>query len=83
MENIPTKMPPPPPSVKMEDKKLPVMQRIRVGGVVQAAKVIRAPKPVYPPLARQARIQGVVRLNAVIGKDGTIQDLKAASTTVL
>ncbi len=78
MESIPAKMPPPP-IVKMTDKKLPVMPRIRVGGNVQAANVIRASKPVYPSLARQARIQGVVRLNAVIGKDGTIQDLKAAS----
>jgi len=52
---------------------------VRVGGNVQAAMAIRAPKPSYPPLAKQARIQGVVRLNAIIGKDGTIQDLKAAS----
>ena len=46
---------------------------------MQAAMTIRAPKPAYPPLAKQARIQGVVRLNAIIGKDGSIQDLKAAS----
>ena len=43
------------------------------------AKLIRQPKPVYPPLAKQARIQGVVRFNAVIGKDGTIQNLKVVS----
>jgi protein TonB len=70
--------PPPPPPVKVEEKK-PTISRIRVGGNVQAAMAIRAPKPSYPPLAKQARIQGVVRLNAIIGKDGTIQDLKAAS----
>jgi protein TonB len=35
--------------------------------------------PVYPPLARQARIQGTVRFTAVIGKDGTIQNLKLVS----
>ena len=33
----------------------------------------------YPPLAKQARISGVVHLNAVIAKDGTIQDLKVIS----
>jgi periplasmic protein TonB len=70
--------PPPPPPVKVEEKKA-APQRIRVGGNVQAAMTIRAPKPAYPPLAKQARIQGVVRLNAIIGKDGSIQDLKAAS----
>ena len=44
-----------------------------------AAKLIRQPKPVYPPLAKQARIQGTVRFNAVIGKDGTIQNLTLVS----
>jgi periplasmic protein TonB len=77
IETMPPKVVSPPP-VKIEEKKPVATPRVRVGGVVQAAKVIRAPKPAYPPLARQARIQGVVHLNAVIGKDGTIQDLKAA-----
>src|SRR6266571_7079067 len=75
---VPSAAPPPPPPVKVEEKKA-APQRIRVGGNVQAAMAIRAPKPTYPPLAKQARIQGVVRLNAIIGKDGTIQELKAAS----
>src|SRR5438445_3597416 len=68
--------PPPPPPVKKEE---PKVSRIRVGGNVQQAKLVKQPRPVYPPLAKQARIQGVVRLNAIIGKDGTIQDIKAAS----
>jgi protein TonB len=77
--SVPTAAPPPPPPPKVEAPKPVTPQRIRVGGNVQAAMAIRAPKPSYPPLAKQARIQGVVRLNAIIGKDGTIQDLKAAS----
>jgi TonB family protein len=55
------------------------VQRIRVGGNVQAAMVVYAPKPVYPPLAKQARIQGVARFNVIIGKDGTVQDIQAVS----
>jgi protein TonB len=35
--------------------------------------------PVYPALARQARIQGVVVLSVVIGKDGSVQELKLVS----
>ena len=77
--SVPTAAPPPPPPPKVEAPKPVTPQRIRVGGNVQAAMAIRAPKPSYPPLAKQARIQGVVRLNAVIGKDGTIQNLTAAS----
>lgn len=33
-------------------------------------------KPAYPPLARQARIQGVVVLEAEISKQGTIENLR-------
>ena len=41
-----------------EGSKKPVTpQRITVGGNVQAAKLVRQPKPVYPPLAKQARIR--------------------------
>lgn len=65
-------LPPPPPP-----KKTP--QRIRVGGNVQAAKIIRRPSPAYPPLARQARVSGTVRLQAIIAKDGTIQQLEVQS----
>lgn len=38
--------------------------------------MIRQVKPVYPPLAKQARIQGVVVLEAVISKQGTIDNLR-------
>jgi protein TonB len=53
--------------------------RIRVGGGVQEAKLISGPRPTYPPLAKAARIEGVVHLQAVISRDGTIMDLKAVS----
>jgi len=53
--------------------------RIRVGGQVQNARLISQIKPVYPPLARQARIQGTVRLHAVIAKDGSVQRLEVLS----
>jgi protein TonB len=60
--------------VKAAPKSL-VPQRIPVGGNVQQAKLINQPKPAYPPLARQARIQGTVRFTAIIGIDGRIQNL--------
>jgi protein TonB len=33
-------------------------------------------QPAYPPLARQARIQGQVTLQAEISRDGSIQNLR-------
>jgi protein TonB len=68
---IPSAAPPPPP---VKEVKGP--SRIRVGGNVQAANLIKKVTPAYPPLAKQARIQGVVRFTAIIGKDGTIQNLQ-------
>jgi protein TonB len=52
---------------------------IRVGGNVQAARILNRVQPVYPPLARQTRISGTVRLHAIISKDGTIQQLEVMS----
>ena len=51
-------------------------QQIRLGGVVVAAKLIYQPKPDYPQLARMTRTQGDVEFEAVIGKDGSIEELK-------
>jgi TonB family protein len=56
-----------------------VPQRVRVAREVQKAKLIQHPEPAYPPLALQARISGVVRLNAIIGKDGTVENLTLVS----
>ena len=54
-------------------------KRIRVGGQVQTAKLINKVQPVYPPLAKQARIQGTVRLQAIIAKDGSVVELQVLS----
>ena len=53
--------------------------RIRVSQGVTAGLVIKKVNPTYPPLARTARVQGSVLLAAVIGKDGTIQNLHVVS----
>ncbi len=55
------------------------VQRIRVGGAIQAVRLEHHENPEYPPLARQARVQGVVRFNALIGADGYIRDLTLTS----
>lgn len=54
-------------------------RRIRVGGSVQQASLINQIRPVYPPLAKQARIQGTVRLQAIIDKDGSVIELQIVS----
>jgi protein TonB len=64
--------PPPPPAA-------PKQTRIKLGGQVVAAKLVAQPQPVYPPLARQARIQGNVVLHAIIDKDGRVGELQVIS----
>ncbi len=59
--------------------KVATPQRVRVSQGVSQGLLIHQVKPSYPPLARQARIQGTVVLQAVIGKDGSIQGLKVMS----
>ncbi len=54
-------------------------QRVRVSQGVSTGLLIRKVTPNYPPLARQARIQGQVVLQAEISKDGTIQNLQLIS----
>lgn len=53
--------------------------RIRVGGNVQQASLIRQVQPSYPPLAKAAHVSGTVVLHAIISKDGTIQQLEYVS----
>ncbi len=59
--------------------KVATPQRVRVSQGVSQGLLIHQIKPTYPPLARQARIQGSVMLQAVIAKDGTIQNLRLIS----
>jgi protein TonB len=59
--------------------KVATPQRVRVSAGVTEGLLIHKVQPTYPPLARSARIQGQVVLQAVIGKDGTIQGLHAVS----
>ncbi len=57
----------------------PSIRTIRLSGGVTEGLLIRKVTPVYPTIARQARIQGPVVLQATIGRDGTIQNLRALS----
>jgi periplasmic protein TonB len=59
--------------------KVAAPKKITVSSGVEASKIIDQVQPIYPPIAKAARIQGTVVLAATIGKNGTIQDLKVVS----
>ena len=56
-----------------------VSSPLRISEGVAQGFLVHQVKPVYPPLARQARIQGAVLLQAIIGKDGCIENLRLVS----
>jgi protein TonB len=52
-------------------------QQVRVSSGVAQGLLIHQVAPQYPAQARQARIQGTVIVQAVIGKDGSVQNVHA------
>lgn len=71
--------PPPPPPPPEKTAKAAAPTRITVGGLVIQSKLVHQIRPAYPPLAKQARIQGQVLLSAVISREGRIQELRLVS----
>ena len=57
-------------------KARPLIAPVRVGGQIKSPTKIRDVKPVYPAIAQQARVGGVVTIEATIGSDGKVTDAK-------
>jgi len=65
--------PPPPPPAPVPAGPL------QVGGAVKPPHLVYAPQPEYPILAKQARIQGIVQIDAVIDQNGNVVQERAVS----
>jgi TonB family protein len=52
---------------------------LRVGGNVQAARIINRVQPAYPQEAREEGISGTVRLHVVLATDGTVKQVELVS----
>jgi len=59
---------------------VPTVSRVPVSQGVTQGMLIHRVQPAYPQLAKIARVEGPVVLAAIIGKDGTIQNLHVLST---
>jgi protein TonB len=66
---LPEPPPPPPPPA-------PPRGPVRVGGQIQAPTLIHRVEPYYPPTAVDARLQGVVILEAIVDRDGSVAEVK-------
>ncbi len=63
--------PPPPPTVKKRP--------IRVGGNIQASRLVHRVEPQYPELARKARITGTVVLRVTVDEKGNVAEIRLLS----
>jgi protein TonB len=54
----------------------PPQQAVRVGGNIKEPKQLKRVQPVYPDIAKQARVQGVVILECTISPQGKVTDVK-------
>jgi periplasmic protein TonB len=61
---LPSEAPPPPANV------------VRIGGQLVAPKLLHRVDPQYPDLAAQARLQGLIILEAWVGMDGRVKSVK-------
>lgn len=59
--------PPPPPAPRGP---------VRIGGQIQAPTLVHRVEPYYPPVAVDAHLQGIVILEAIVGRDGTVEEVK-------
>ncbi|HSA92534.1 MAG TPA: energy transducer TonB [Terriglobales bacterium] len=58
---------------------IPPPQRRIVSPGVTAGQLIHRVQPIYPHLARVARVEGTVVLHAIITRDGAIESLRVIS----
>ena len=74
---LPAVAPPPPPPPP--PKAVAPTEPVRVGGVVREPRVSKLVPPIYPKLARQARVAGTVVLEAIVTADGKVAEIKVIS----
>ena len=67
---VPPSPPPPPPPPDWAPG------AVRIGGNVLVPTKTKHVAPEYPPIAQSARVQGVVIIEAIVGRDGHIQDAR-------
>jgi TonB family protein len=57
-------------------------QPVRVGGNIRAPRKVKDVRPIYPAAMREAGLTGLVPLEAVIGRDGTVSSVRVLSAQV-
>jgi protein TonB len=56
---------------------------VRIGGGIRAPQKVHHVAPEYPAIARSARVSGIVILEAVLGEDGAVRDVRVLRSVPL
>jgi TonB family protein len=59
------------------------LKPLAISSGVATGMLIKQTPPIYPPIAKMARVSGTVQLEATISKTGTIEDLRVVSGPVM
>jgi TonB family protein len=65
------------------EKGADALQPLQVGGAVKAPSKVVDVRPSYPELARQARAQGMVEVEIVVGADGDVEQARVTKSIPL
>ena len=74
---------PAPPMPEAFEQHVKALNPVRVGGGVKQPAKIHDVKPEYPPIARQAGVQGVVILEVLIDADGNVAEARVLRSVPL
>jgi TonB family protein len=58
------------------DQAIARLQPVRVGGNIKVPTKVKDVKPVYPPIAQSARVQGVIILEVLIDEGGSVANAR-------
>ena len=59
------------------------MKAVRVGGSIKPPMKVKNVAPIYPEIAKSARVSGVVVVEATVGEDGKVMDTKVLRSVPL
>jgi len=57
----------------------PAREPLRIGGKIEQPKQLYRTEPIYPHIAKSARVQGVVEIEAMISEAGRLEEIKVVS----
>jgi len=71
------------PPLKTAPPEVKAVEPVRLTSVIAQSQLVYGPKPVYPHLAVMSRSEGIVKLQAIISREGKIENLHVMSGPAL